>query len=226
MLIKKRSILLFFLLAQVYGADLSIDALIEQETQTIYSFHDEYSTLSHSYLSRGESYLLYEKYDLALEDLQQGYEIALACPEEEKQTLCLRSLFAQAIAYGNLGLTAELEACTTEIQEYLTYFKQQRLAQLFSGIDSEKEEDCAYVEECINRAKNAATLAKALIIKANPGIQFSLSLLIDAIEKEAIACCKSGGIWDACFKPILNKFYRFNSRWSFLRIPPDPAWDD
>jgi len=87
-------------------------------------------------------------------------------------------------------------------------------------------EDYISIGECIERAKNTARLARILIDRARPSVRFTLELIIDPLERKAISCCRSGGIWKGCLQPLVSKWLQWNRKWEAFRIPPDPAWDD
>lgn len=234
-----------------YADFKSIEELIDYETAMI-SNSSGSEALSDAHLSRGESYLISEEYAKALEDLQKGYAIATLLPNESKYPALLRSLFAQTFAFANIDMMENMQACADEMNRILDSYhcsdcsenslakthKSMRHDEVLSlqkktdtnlitllASDQIIGEDEISIGECVQRAQNTATLARALIVKSRVAVQFALQMIIDPLERSAISCCRAGGIWKACLQPLVSKWVQWNRKWDAFRIPPDPSWD-
>lgn len=230
-----------------YASYSSIEEVIEQETLQIHSTSaEDYETLGHAYASRGESYLIAEKYEEALADLLAGYKLVKFCGPEEGAAIAVRTLLDLAIVYGNLGqldevlLLADRLQGVSEICPHSWYYQLDDLPILQSSFDSRSRPEIQLVantdrpivgpksisvHDCIEYTQGTARAARALIVKARPEVQFLLQVLIDDLENRAINCCHSGGVWKGCLQPLVNKWRQWNQKWQVFKIPPDPAWD-
>jgi hypothetical protein len=225
-----------------YGLFSSFEELIVYETTQISELSSSsYEDLADAYMNRGESYLLSDHYELALEDFQNGHESAGLCSSKTKSTLLLRSLFGMLFSYGMMGKMNELYFIEGEIRKIFNNFDCKRvgkksdlsrsrlhLEHSLAAKDSEKPilgPDRISIDDCIDRAQKTAKASRILILKAPLSVQTILNILIDDLQDRAIYCCLSGGIWKACLRPILNKWQLWNEKWKTFGIPPDPAWD-
>lgn len=233
-----------------YSLFESINEVIEYESLQISSICQEnIQALSNAYIDRGESYLISDQCELALSDLKKGYEIAELCHNEnEKTILKLRALFSLAIAYGIIGNIDEINSigntmkillensqcadCNETIELKENYLSSSQSRFTIDLLSNSQDDDFPIlgpenisIDECIERARGTSRLARALILKAKVQVQFALNEIITELESKAIRCCKAGGIWKACLKPILVKWYHWNQKWNIFAMPPDPAWD-
>lgn len=210
----------------------SIQEVIDYESSQILAIPSyDYPSLCDAYVSRGESYLLAGEYILALEDLQNGYEYAASCKEEESEPRCVRALFALALAYANLDMPVELHATCDAVKTSLDYAGRRKCHEESATIQTVANHqpilgpDKISIKECVNRAQNTATLARALVVPAKAEFQFTLNLLIDDLEKRAKSCCYSGGLWKGCLQALIDKWHQWNQKWKVFGIAPDPSWD-
>ena len=74
-----------------------------------------------SYINRAESYLLCQKYELALVDLETGYQ--LSQNRDDNPVLHFRSLFGLAIVYANIDDLDRFHAVVDSIKNFLDAHK-------------------------------------------------------------------------------------------------------
>jgi len=227
-----------------YGMFSSFEELISYETNQILFFHSEdFEALSNAYINRGESYLIAGNYNLAIEDLKNGYEVAELCNSDVKTALCLRSLLGLVFSYGIMDEMEEFHVIEQEIRnlfgafECRTLEKRQHLNRSGSRFGysamtthSSVEQpihgpDKISIADCIDRARGTARASRILILRAKLEVQTFLNILIDDLEDRAVRCCIAGGLWKACLQPIVNKWQKWNEKWKVFGIPPDPTWD-
>ena len=108
---KKKSIVLFLMLFTFQTL-----SCISQETKPC-----ENTTLSETYISRGEDLLISGKYLEAMNDLQEGYRVASHCEKDLKLGFQLRALFALLFVYGNLEQMENMRDVASEMHVILTY---------------------------------------------------------------------------------------------------------
>jgi tetratricopeptide (TPR) repeat protein len=189
--------------------------------------------LAEAYVDLGESYLLNEQYELALESLSLGYEIAQNYVDREK-SMFPRALIGLAITYANLGRLEEAYFVIENMENQLKklYCRDCRIEEEESYllIDSEAPPligpDRISIGECVNRVVGTARRSRELIsFVKKPEVQFILNNIIGDLEDRANRCCHAGGVWKACLGPLVNKWYKWNEKWKLFKIPPDPAWD-
>ena len=220
----------------------SVQEVLDFETRQIATLGS-----ADSYINRAESYLLCQKYELALDDLQIGYQLLQGI--KDNPTLLFRSLFGLAVVYANIDNLDEFYAVYKSMQELLHahkcagcsekhsscyMMKSEEFPNLISSHESEKfltsdqpilGPDRISIEDCIERAQGTANCAKVIIGFSKTRAQFILNTLVDNLTDQAIQCCIAGGLWKACLQPLVNKWYQWNEKWKVLGIPPDPAWD-
>lgn len=220
----------------------SLQEVIEFETSQIsQADSNDPAMLADMYISRGESYLLGDQNDLALQDLQTGYEIAKASNSEDARPIFFRCLFGLAIANGNIGNLEEVYAIGESMKGILDSYKcackgdnqivnekyllRKQVFDATTRVDI-LGPDRISIGECINNAQGTASRARALIsFVKRVEVQFTLNILIDDLLERSINCCRAGGIWKACLQPIVDKWNQWNEKWRVFGIPPDPAWD-
>ncbi len=225
-----------------YNIFSSFDELISYETSKIADFYSgNYADLSDAYINRGESHLLAGNYELAVEDLQNGYELAGFCDLHVKSVLLLRSLLGLLFSYGIMNEMDGFHLVEQEIKILFDAFdcrkteKRQNLNRSgfhtgYSAMASNAEKpilgpDKISIADCVDRAQGTARASRILILRAKLEVQTFLNILIDDLESRAVRCCVAGGLWKACLQPILSKWQQWNEKWKVFGIPPDPAWD-
>jgi hypothetical protein len=177
-----------------------------------------------SYINRAESYLLCQKYELALVDLETGYK--LAENRDDNPVLHFRSLFGLAIVYANIDQLDRFHEVVDSIEELLDAHK-------CTGCLEKHTELCSYVlekilvsdahepeqisvEACIEKANNTAKYARILIDKSHPAARFVLNALVNRLTNKAIKCCVAGGLWRGCIKPLATKWHEWNEKWKIF----------
>lgn len=180
------------------------------------------------YINRAESYLLCQNYDLALNDLEVGYQLLQNI--EDNLTLHFRSLFGLAIVYANIDQLEKFNAVVSSIEEFLDAHKCTGCSEKHPSVEL-----CSYVkllvsdspdaerisvEACIERANNTAKYARILINKSHPAARFVLNALVNRLTNKAIKCCIAGGLWRGCIQPLATKWHEWNEKWKiFDRLP-------
>ena len=179
-----------------------------------------------SYINRAESYLLCQDYDLALSDLEVGYQLL----QEDDPTLHFRSLFGLAVAYANINQLEKFNAVVNSIEAFLDANKctgcseKQPSVKLCSYVkllvSDNPEPERISVEACIEKANNTARYARILIDKSHPAARFVLNALVNRLTNKAIKCCIAGGLWRGCIQPLATKWHQWNEKWKiFDRFP-------
>jgi len=234
----------------IYGTDFnsfsSIDELIAYEKLAILNTSQtDLELLAEAYLDLGETYFIARDYTSSVSHLLYGREIAEQCVEG-KSHLMLRSAFALALAYSNLDMEEEFlfaaglmkqaidhlfpSDCSCSKKSGLDYVKQlvqspflKKNAQQSVAIEGPEH---IPMLECVERAHGTAKTCRALAkLAKKPGATFILDTLIDGLERKAVQCCYSGGMWKGCLQPLVDKWNRWNMEYNMFGIPPDPAWD-
>lgn len=182
-----------------------------------------------SYINRAESYLLCQKYALALDDLEVGYQLLQSI--ENNPTLLFRFLFGLAIVYANIDKLEEFYAVVNSIEELLNAHKcigcsEKHSIELCTYawekllVSDVPEPDRISVEACIEKANNTAKHARILIDKSHPAAKFILNALVNKLTNKAIKCCIAGGLWRGCIRPLATKWQEWNEKWKiFDRLP-------
>ncbi len=181
-----------------------------------------------SYINRAESYLLCQNYDLALSDLEVGYQLSQDI--EDHPTLYFRSLFGLAIVYANIDELEKFNAVVNSIEAFLDAHKctgcseKQHSVELCSYVkllvSDDPEPERISVEACIEKANNTARYARILIDKSHPAARFVLNALVNRLTNKAIKCCVAGGLWRGCIQPLATKWHEWNEKWKvFDRLP-------
>ena len=181
-----------------------------------------------SYINRAESYLLCQNYDLALSDLEVGYQLSQDI--EDHPTLYFRSLFGLAIVYANIDELEKFNAVVNSIEAFLDAHKctgcseKQPSVKLCSYVkllvSDDPEPERISVEACIEKANNTARYARILIDKSHPAARFVLNALVNRLTNKAIKCCVAGGLWRGCIQPLATKWHEWNEKWKvFDRLP-------
>lgn len=211
--------------------------IIEHETAELSDIpNSEYELLAEGYLSRGESYLICERFKEAVSDLQKGYELAAFCKDDEKRALALRSLFGLALAYGYLDMLEEVYASARSMRAILDSCNCADCNEFLKvGLHELNHSTLVNqpilgptqisVSECVDRVNGVQNASKVLIVKAKPEIQIVLHIMIDDLADRARFCCRRGGVWKGCLQPVVNKWHLWNEKWKLFAIPPDPSWD-
>ena len=203
----------------------SVQEVLDFETRQIATLGS-----ADSYINRAESYLLCQKYELALDDLQIGYQLLQGI--KDNPTLLFRSLFGLAVVYANIDKLKEFYVVVSSIEALLNTHKCIECSEKYSV-----EELCSYtlvkssnsdapgpdrisVEACIERANNTAKHARILIDKSHPAARFILNALVNKLTNKAIKCCVAGGMWRGCIQPLATKWQEWNEKWKiFDRLP-------
>lgn len=195
----------------------SIQEVLDFETSEIASLCS-----ADSYINRAESYLLCQKYELALSDLKIGNQLAKDSP-----MLFLRSLFGLAIAYANTNQLPEFYAISDHIENFLDTHKCLECVAkestklcfyaLEKALTSDTELDRISVEACIEKANNTAKYLRALIDKSHPAAKFILNALVNKLTNKAITCCAAGGLWRGCIQPLATKWQEWNEKWKLFK---------
>lgn len=181
-----------------------------------------------SYINRAESYLLCQRYELALVDLETGYK--LSQNKEDNPVLHFRSLFGLAIVYANIDKLDLFHAVVDSMEEFLDAYKCTGCLEKHTDLCSyvlEKilvsnthEPEQISVEACIEKANNTAKYARILIEKSHPAARFVLNALVNRLTNKAIQCCIAGGLWRGCIKPLATKWHEWNEKWKiFDKLP-------
>lgn len=181
-----------------------------------------------SYINRAESYLLCQNYDLALSDLEVGYQLSQDI--EDHPTLYFRSLFGLAIVYANIDQLEKFTAVVNSIEAFLDTHKctgcskKQHSVELCSYarllVSDDPEPERISVEACIEKANNTARYARILIDKSHPAARVVLNALVNRLTNKAIKCCIAGGLWRGCIQPLATKWHEWNEKWKiFDRLP-------
>lgn len=241
-------LLIFAMFNTCYGSSKdytnfkNIEEVIEFETLQILNFHPtEFNELSSAYLDRGDSYILIEQFEKALIDFQTGYDIARNCEGDEKSILSFRALFGMALVYANMEMIYELEVVYENLKSILKsltcsncqmhhnsraslqvqdFFSYKKMAKEIIGPDQ------IAISDCLEYAEGTARRARELIcFVKRPEVQIILNIIIDDLIERARGCCRAGGVWKACLKPIVDKWALWDEKWRIFRTPPDPAWD-
>jgi hypothetical protein len=80
--------------------------------------------------------------------------------------------------------------------------------------------------ECAQTVRNTVAVIKGVAACIPKQIiRFAALELIHSLEKKALRCCETGGLWSACIKPLADKLHAWNQKWKVFGIPPDPSWD-
>jgi hypothetical protein len=192
-----------------------IHEIIAHNTVQILSSYYSNTSLSDHYCTRGENYLLLEKYTEALDDFQVAYDLALDTDSSNGQISLIRSLFGQLISYGNLG------------NEEMTFLIQQELLHIVHFLNCPSaaseivltksphapivdwEPDSIPIDECLFRARSTAKRARDLY--RGKGLKRSIvdaceqviTILLDNSER----CCYQGWPWKMCLQQLLNKWH-------------------
>src|SRR5579872_4932423 len=180
-----------------YSSFRTVEEVIEYETFQIENAdYNNFDMLSDTYTSRGESYLLCGKMNLALIDLERGYKYAQCSISAEKSTLLLRSLFDLAIVYGIMDKSDEACAALDSMKLILESYKcecsdnrswTQALAVKTLADQPILGPDKISVKECIDRANITASYANDLIkFVKRPEVQILLDRGIEDLRIRAI----------------------------------------
>ncbi|WP_220017694.1 hypothetical protein [Candidatus Rhabdochlamydia oedothoracis] len=178
------------------------------------------------YINRAESYLLCQNYDLALNDLEVGYQLSQNA--EDNINLHFRSLFGLAIVYANIDQLENFNAVVNSIEEFLDAHKCTGCSEKHYSVklcsyalkrllvSDTPEPERISVEACIERANNTAKYARILIDKSHPAARFVLNALVNRLTNKAIKCCVAGGLWKGCIQPIFTKWQEWNEKWKIF----------
>ncbi len=225
-----------------YSMFSSFNELISYETNQIHIFYSGgFEDLSNAYLNRGESHLLAGNYNLAVEDLKNGYELAEICDPDVKPMLMLRSLLGLVFSYGIMDEMEEFHSTEQEIRNLFDTFECKKIEKRqdsnrpgfrfgYSAMAANAEKpilgpDEISISECVRRARTIAGSSRILISNSRVDVQTFLNTLISDLEERSVRCCYAGGVWKACLQPIANKWQKWNEKWNVFGIPPNPAWD-
>jgi hypothetical protein len=175
-----------------------------------------------SYINRAESFLLCQKYYLALDDLEIGNQLA-----KDQSTMLLRSLFGLAIVYANIDKLQEFYVVVNSIEQLLDAHKCVECATLDSkelcfyilekSLLSKNKPDRISIEECIEKANNTANYARILINKSHPAAKLVLNALVNRLTNKAIKCCAAGGLWRDCIHPLATKWLEWSEKWKVFK---------
>ncbi|PWU13896.1 MAG: hypothetical protein C5B45_05340 [Chlamydiae bacterium] len=180
------------------------------------------------YINRAESYLLCQNYDLALNDLEAGYQLSQNI--EDHLTLHFRSLFGLAIVYANIDQLEKFNAVVSSIEALLDAHKCTECSEKHHSVElcsyvkllvsDDPEPERISVEACIEKANNTARYARILIDKSHPAARVILNALVNRLTNKAIKCCIAGGLWRGCIQPLATKWHKWNEKWKiFDRLP-------
>lgn len=94
-----------------YSHCRSLQDVINKETQEInITNQSNNQELAELYVSRGESYLLNNQYDKALEDFQNSnFHMGYCHDLNEIKIIAFRIAFGEAVSYDNLGMTKQAQ---------------------------------------------------------------------------------------------------------------------
>lgn len=242
-----RSILFSFILIVMHNKCIAIDyntfnsieEIIDLETSNI-SSADNNLDLANAYLSRAESYLISDNAQLALDDLNSGYNLGLSIESgNEKYPILFRSYFGMIIAYSNLGLEDSAKKASEDLNELIEFLQSQPCVEnpkwneiKFTGfcipmVVIEDEIDSEDMSRWCEEAVTGTAEAMRLLASNAKSLSARLSLLgsISALEARCLKCCRTGEFWKTCVGPIYEKWKAWNEKYTLFRIPPDPAWD-
>ncbi|MGL4540625.1 MAG: hypothetical protein ACRCU0_06615 [Candidatus Rhabdochlamydia sp.] len=179
-----------------------------------------------SYINRAESYLLCQKYELALVDLETGYK--LVQNRDDNPVLHFRSLFGLAIVYANIDELDQFHMIVDSMEVFLDAYKCTGCLEKHTSVDlcsyilekilvaDTHEPEQISVEACIEKANNTAKYARILIEKSHPAARFVLNALVNRLTNKAIKCCVAGGLWRGCIKPLATKWHEWNEKWKIF----------
>ncbi|MBS0604095.1 MAG: hypothetical protein JSS60_03545 [Verrucomicrobia bacterium] len=233
--------------SQCYETDYSnfnaIEAVIEFETSLIATIPEhDYEQLSGIYAARGESYIIYKKFQEALSDFQKSYDFALLLKKVD-HPLLLRSLFGQALSYGCLdepemviNIVESLEALIHSIRCASCHDNLgagSRELQLSKPIYRNDVVFCSNVpifgpeeisvEDCFAFIRNTVKYTKAIIeLVPTPYARTALIYIIEGLVDNAAACCQARKTWKGCVQQLANKYHLWNQNWKILGVLPDP----
>ncbi|MBI2742756.1 MAG: tetratricopeptide repeat protein [Chlamydiales bacterium] len=227
-----------------YASFSSLEEVICFETSCISNIPAfQYEQLSDAYSSRGESFLLCNRFLNALEDFQHAYDLAISVRNTAtSHSLIFRALFGQAIAYGNLNKPDMADLASKALINIISKIQcseclQSELSRDFDFQDPLPILYCSNnnvpiygpdeisIHDCIDFINNTVGFCKILIQKAPSNSRETLKFIIDQLAEETRRCCRAGGLWKGCFQKLGNKYHLWNEKWKMFGIPPDPSWD-
>lgn len=220
----------------------TIEEVINFETSCISDISSHsFEKLSDAYASRGESLILAGRFDEALNDFQQAYDLALNVQDlDAANLLTFRALFDQAIVYGYLDMPNKIEAIKNLLADKIHAMKclnDEREEIPVRRVHSSSHElkhkhehhpfhdrDTISIRECIDWVDNTWDVCLLLISFASPRVESRLTHMINHLASDARQCCFNGGHLKGCFKKLGEKFHEWNQKWQLFGIPPDPNW--
>lgn len=231
-----------------YNSCRSIHDVIKKETEEIVSTHkDNRAELAQLYVSRGESYLLDTQYQLAIEDFQKAHSLIDYCENTAEATsIAFRAIFGEVICFDNLEMPEETQHALKQFQLIATQLScidvkedcrsQKQTSSPFQAKTRSNNAEqsieiigpnynvSGWCEEVVTGTAEAMRLLAALAKTKTAKI--ALLATISGLETRCLKCCETGEFWKVCVAPIVEKWKEWNDKYQFLRIPPDPAWDD
>ena len=228
--------LFLFVFLQGFSIDFtqfsSVDDLIKFESKRIENFTTTASK-AEGYLDRIESYFLLDEYEHALSDVHEVHALISQIPEDKVKFIEFRLLFDELLIRSCLQLpadhlfdrlmeiidTVQCSGCSEQIVSCRIFHPMGTCAEIL-GPDYNPP---GYCEEIVTGTANAMKV----VVSKNPkrSVQWVLLELVEALEKKALDCCRSGAFWKTCVGPIVDKWKQWNDKWTIFSIPPDPAWD-
>lgn len=198
-------------IAVEYNPGLTLEQCIAYELSRLQETTQDPQLLAEAHIDLGESYLLNGQHELALQHLLEGYAISNHSIEKN-DILLTRALFDQAITYAHLDLIDDFYLTVSAIQTDSNNNFSENWTLDLNQLPS-PEEDMNFQQECLDQVKGAAHLVIQLVSSVKrPVIKFILYKIISDLEDRSKECCLSGGVWNACIQPLINKWYQSNEK--------------
>lgn len=223
---------MFFLIFQISSlsanrSQIDLDEKIKYETLLIETaLLNDYENLSEAYISRGETYLFALRFQDSLDDLRVGYELSEFCKDELKLNFQIRILFSMMFAFCGLENYDRMDEAVIEINSLLTNYGCENCHDVnylnCNGSESPiLGPDTVSIYDCLSMVDGTEDKAKLLASFLKADKLIIAQIAINGLADQARKCCRAGGLWKACLRPLVNKWCELN----VVGIPADPSWD-
>jgi len=81
--------------------------------------------------------------------------------------------------------------------------------------------DAVPIYECLDMVDGTEDKAKLLATFFKADKLIITQIAIAGLAEQARKCCRAGGLWKACLRPLIKKWSELN----VVGIPDDPSWD-
>lgn len=175
-------------------------------------------------LDQAENSFIEKNYSKSIE---QFSDIICLYSESFPDPIFCRALLGRSLAYAIIGDEEYALSDLRLLDESLSKFSCQ----------DHKEEHTVYgepilgpeqisIQECLDRVSGteSAALAIVAILPINLKLKSAIIASITTIAYKSKSCCRQGGVWKACLKPLLEKWKKLKI-WENFGVPADPMWD-